>query len=383
MTTVIHSCPVWLPQTQTWMYNLVRFLPSDIDAQIVCDRSENLDQFGVPKIHCLTDKSPWRRVMEKGIRSARIRNPFGFTVNIARSQGAQILHSHFGHIGWVDMTAARQAKLRHVVSFYGLDVNYLPLKDPRWRRRYRALFDHVDAVLCEGPHMGACVAALDCPESKLHIHRLGADIDTIPFRPFEWSPGNPLRVLIAASFREKKGIPNALAALGQLRHTVPLEITLIGDAGAEPRAQKEKAAIQDAIRQYELGERISQLGYQPHERLMEEARRHHVFLSPSLTASDGDTEGGAPVSLIDMAASGMVIVSTRHCDIPEIVCDGQTGLLAAENDVAGLVTKLEWLVAHPEAWSEMRVAARRHVEAHYSASVQAESLAKIYRALVT
>ena len=70
------------------------------------------------------------------------------------------------------------------------------------------------------------------------------------------------------------------------------------------------------------------LGYVSRETLREEAYEHDVFLAPSVTASNGDTEGGAPVAIIEMSASGMPIVSTNHCDIPSVVLDGVTGLLA-------------------------------------------------------
>jgi len=104
-----------------------------------------------------------------------------------------------------------------------------------------------------------------------------------------------------------------------------------------------------------------------------------VFLSPSLTASDGDTEGGAPVSLIEMSASGMMVVSTTHCDIPGVVINGRTGLLAGEHDVDGLVTHLRWLIANPSQWATMRTAARAHIEAEFDARRQGERLAAIYR----
>src|SRR5690606_39794503 len=69
----------------------------------------------------------------------------------------------------------------------------------------------------------------------------------------------------------------------------------------------------------------SDLGYQPWRALMDAAYRHHVFLSPSITASDGDTEGGAPVGLIEMAATGMPVISSRHADIPEVIEHGVGG----------------------------------------------------------
>ena len=46
---------------------------------------------------------------------------------------------------------------------------------------------------------------------------------------------------------------------------------------------------------------------------------------------------GLPVTLMEMAASGMPVISTRHADIPELVEHQRTGLLADERDVDGLV----------------------------------------------
>jgi len=45
---------------------------------------------------------------------------------------------------------------------------------------------------------------------------------------------------------------------------------------------------------------------------------------------DGDCEGGAPVSLIEASASGIPVVSTVPCDIPQEVKDGLTGRLLPE-----------------------------------------------------
>ncbi len=381
MITVLHSIPVWLPQTQTWMYNQLHHLPNDIDWHVVCERTENLDQFVVPNIHCLAEGPGWRACRDKVLRALRLRRHLGFTIEVAGDRRASVIHSHFGNIGWDDMAVARRAGLRHVVSFYGLDVTYLPRRNPLWLRRYRALFGHVDTVLCEGSHMAGCVVALGCPERKVRVHRLGVGLDDIPFAPHPWRRGDPLRVLLAASFREKKGIPIAVEALARLRDRVPLEITLIGDAGADRRARAEKRRILATVDRCDLNGSVRMLGYQPHARLLEEARRHHIFLSPSITARDGDTEGGAPVSLIEMAASGIVVVSTNHCDIPGVVRHGVTGLLADERDVNGLVTNLEWLVEHPDRWDAMRTAARKHIESRFDARAQGERQAEIYRSL--
>jgi len=380
-TIVIHSTSRWLPQTATWLYDEVRFLPPSIESHIVCEASLNLDQFPHENIHSLADSPVWQNVWDRGVRKLGLRHHLDFLVRHARRTGARVLHSHFGDIGWQDSGAARSAGLKHVVTFYGLDVNYIPRTNRKWAARYRELFERVDRVLCEGPHMAQCIVGLGCPEGKIRVHHLGVDVDAIPFRPAVWAPGEPLRALIAASFTEKKGIPYALDALGRLQHDVPLEITIIGDAHEAPRSLAEKERILSAIEEHNLGHRTHLLGYTPHAVVHEEAQRHHVFVQPSVTSSDGDTEGGAPVSIIEMCAAGVPVVCTTHCDIPGVVLNGVTGLLAPERDADGLLEHLRWLVKHTDKWPAMLAAGRKHIEAEFNARVQGERLAAIYREL--
>jgi colanic acid/amylovoran biosynthesis glycosyltransferase len=381
--TVLHSSPIWLQQTQTWIYNQVAELQRlGVKTHVVCEYVENLEQFRVANIHCFSDEAKRRQLLDKGLRKLRIRRHLNYLVSVGRKVDAQILHSHFGHVAWANLSAARQLKAKHVVTFYGLDVNMLPTQSPTWRQRYNELFEEADLILCEGSHMANCIVLLGCPPKKIKVQHLGVDVENIKFSPRQWGSGEPLKVLIAASFREKKGISYAIEALGLLHKAIPLKLTIIGDAGADPASQREKKAILDALERSGLSEDACLLGYQSHETLFHEAYQHHIFLSPSVTASDGDTEGGAPVALIEMAASGMPIVSTTHCDIPEIVKHGVTGLLAAERDVDALVCHLKWFVENPEKWGDMLEAGRRHVEHEYDLHTQGGRLAIHYSALV-
>ncbi len=378
-TIVFHSFPVWLPLTQTWMFNQVRFLPESIENHIVCETTENLGSFGLPNIHSFDHLPRPIQLWDRTWKKLGVRRHLTFPIRAARRHGAHILHSHFGNIGWQDIPVASSANLKHVVSFYGFDANFLPSLEPRWHDRYAELFSNVACVLCEGPHMGRSIVALGCPESKIRIHHLGIETERTPFRPRCWTKDQgPLRVLIAASFQEKKGIPYALKALAELRREISLEVTIIGDANHEPRSREEKRRILDVIQQTGMGSTVRMLGYQPHHVLLQEAYEHHLFLSPSITAEDGDTEGGAPVTIIEMVASGMTVVSTNHCDIPDIVRHGETGLLSNERDVDGIVQNVLWLIDHPRCWSRMMECGRRRIEHDYNATIQGRRLAAIY-----
>lgn len=389
---VAHYTRRWLPQTQTWLYNQVRFLPRSVEPHVICEQTANLDQFAIDNLHSFADAAPWRYHWDVGLRFLGVRPYYPFTIERVRETGADLFHTHFGDYSWQNLEVSRRTGVPHVVTFYGNDVTSYPQQDEKWKDRYRALFEHVDGILCEGPHMAASVRDLGCPAEKVHVHHLGVPVEDIPFRPRTYERGEPLRVLMAASFREKKGIPYAIDALGQLKDEIPLDVTLIGGVAKVPLfgglsknvsgSEAEKERILAAISDANLEDHVRLMGYQPHDVLMEEAYDHHLFLQPSVTARNGDGEGGAPVTLIEMSASGMPIISTEHCDIPSVVKHGESGFLAPERDPDALVDHLRRMIESPDQWRAMAEAGREHVEAEYNAPIQGERLANRYREIM-
>lgn len=381
--TVLHFVPSWLPQTQTWIFRQVAELQQlGVNAHVVCGRRENLDQFSLPHIHCLEDEPRSTQLLDRTMRLFRPRRHLSYVVTTGKRIGANVVHTHFGHTGWINSGAVAKLGAKHVVTFYGLDVNKLPAHSVVWRRRYKQLFEDVDLILCEGSHMARSIVALGCPAAKVTVQHLGVDVQNIHFSPRHWEPRTPFKALIAASFREKKGIPYAIEALAMLNKQIPVEITIIGDADPSLESQREKAVILNALKQSGLASKTRLLGYQSHDVLFREAYQHHVYISPSVTASDGDTEGGAPVTIIEMAASGMPIVSTKHCDIPEVIGNDATWLLAEERNVEQLYQRLWQLTQNPEQWKTMLAAVRNHIELEYDAMTQGIRLAANYQRLV-
>jgi colanic acid/amylovoran biosynthesis glycosyltransferase len=377
--SVLHSLYQWLPVTQGWLYTQICQLPYFINNAVVTEDIINPELFPIANLMSLSATSRQRWIGEKLLRKVGCCRSLPIVLEQARLQNAQVLHSHFGHHGWANLDAARKLNLKHVVTFYGFDVNQLPQQDPRWKVRYQSLFEQIECVLCEGPYMAQCLVALGCPSYKAKVHHLGITLEKFPFQPRKWRSGEPLKVLIAASFREKKGIPNAIAALGQLQR-MPIEITIIGDAGSDNASQKEKRLILEAVQHYGLTPTF--MGYQPHSVFLEQAYRHHLFISPSVTASDGDTEGGAPVSIIEAAATGMPVVATRHCDIPEVLKPYPANLLAPERNVEELVRILNWWVGYPQKWEDILLPQRAYIEAEFDAKVQGARLAEVYTQVI-
>jgi colanic acid/amylovoran biosynthesis glycosyltransferase len=78
----------------------------------------------------------------------------------------------------------------------------------------------------------------------------------------------------------------------------------------------------------------------------------------------------------------MPVVSTTHCDIPQTVEDGRTGLLAAEGDEAALDERLWTMLKQPGRWPEMGAAAGALARERFDMHRCAEELVGRYRALL-
>jgi colanic acid/amylovoran biosynthesis glycosyltransferase len=379
---IIRYTPCWLPQTMTWVYTNQQFLPADFENHVVCEWSENLDQFHPENLISLGRRPGPTTLLRRAQRRLGLVNDDREILDLLDRTLAtvrpHVLHSHFGNCGWANSKVASKYDIRQIVTFHGLDLSLLPRADRRWYSRYREMSDRIDLVLAEGPHMARCIAELGVDPAKIKLFRLGIDLSRILYRP-RMNSGKAARFLIAGSFREKKGIPYALEALALVARRNPdLKITVLGDSLGSKREEAEKRRIMSVVAKHGLGHRTQFLGYQPYDTVIREFYNHDVFVSPSVTSSDGDTEGGAPVTVIEAAASGMPIMSTTHCDIPFVLSEENGRYLVPERDASALAHSIEQLLDTND-WNPIISANRRLVEAELDVRRQTGKLADLYR----
>ena len=117
--------------------------------------------------------------------------------------------------------------------------------------------------------------------------------------------------------------------------------------------------------QLDLGERIRFLGVCSQAEVAALMRQVRVFVQHSLVAADGDSEGN-PVAVMEAQLSGLPVVATRHAGIPEVVVDGQTGLLVDEGDVQAMAAAMERLLQDSALCVRFGTAGRRHVEQRFT-----------------
>ena len=292
---------------------------------------------------------------------------------------AELVHAHFGPKGYETLLLAEAAGLPLVTTFYGHDLSRLPQKEPDWREKYQVLFKRGALFLVEGTHMKKRLVDLGCPREKVHVQHLGVELDRLSCQPRSRTSEEPLKILTAGRLTEKKGFPYAVRAFARFREQGGKgHLTIIGGLRDPERDQAARDTLNTIARRHGVEDEVRLRGFLPYEELLEAYYKHHVFLSPSVQAENGDNEGGAPVTLIEASATGMPIISTRHCDIPEVVQHQKTGLLAEEEDVEKLAEHLITLSRHPERLVEMGEEARSHIEREYNASIQGERLDEVY-----
>ena len=363
----------YLPSTQNWIYEQFRAL-RDFTPLVLTQKTANLGIFPVERIVVARSGGPMRRA-----RDGLSRRLLGYDPKFAaalRAQRALLIHAHFGGRGVASVELSRVLGVPLLVSFYGFDMWRDGGDSSRLRARYARLFEHCSYAIAEGPVARSRLLELGCPEAKARIHPLGVDLNELPYseRPNRGS----VRVLLAARFTEKKGVVYAVEAFCRAASREPgLQLTLVGDADESQAQQRVKSELQRMVKLAQLDGRIRFAGELPPSELRRLLYEHDVLLQPSVRAADGDAEGGFPVILSEAAASGMPLIGTRHCDIPEIVVERKTGWLCEERNVAKLEAALIEAAREPGKRSKFGSGARQQVEARFD--INQHTLDSLYR----
>jgi colanic acid/amylovoran biosynthesis glycosyltransferase len=184
-------------------------------------------------------------------------------------------------------------------------------------------------------------------------------------------------------FVEKKGLVDGMRACAIARKSgVKLRLTVVGDAPEEDvKGQEIKRTLLEIAQQPELSGYVRFMGFLPLKATRALLSEQDVLLCPSKQGSDGNAEGGSPVVLTEAMSMGLLCIGTKHCDIPEVIIDRETGLLCDEGDVFGLAESLNDLAGSQARLVDMTAAGRRHMEKKFNLALQLDEISEAYRSL--
>lgn len=217
---------------------------------------------------------------------------------------------------------------------HGYDLSlYKILK--KWDGAYKRFISETELLLPISQRWAdLLIKDYNADPKKVFVQHMGVNVKNINFYPREINIDNgPVKFIAVGRATEKKGLEYAIKAIAQTKNT---ELSIVGDG----ELLKQLELLID-----DLGARgqVKMLGRQPHEQVLSLLENSHVFILPSVRASDGDMEG-IPVALMEAMASGLLVISTNHSGIPELIDHKVSGLLADEKSVSQLKQNIEYIV---------------------------------------
>lgn len=299
---------------------------------------------------------------------------FGMAGRLARGLGEfapRVVHAHFGQSGPAALTLAKSLRIPLVVTYHGQDAT---IQDEELKRSWRGreylrgrpgVMREAALVIAVSEFIRSRLIAQGFPASKVVTHRNGINLDF--FR--RASEGREPVVVFVGRFVEKKGCEYLLRALGQLRQAgLPVRSVLIGDGVLGPSLRQLSV---------DVGAGAEFAGFLPLPEVKGWLERASVVAVPSVTGSDGNSEG-LPTVILEAQAMGTPVVATRHAGNAEGVAEGRTALLVEERDVDGLADAIRFFVENPRAVEAYGAAGRSFVEANFGIEGQAAGLEQLY-----
>lgn len=276
------------------------------------------------------------------------------------------LHAHFLHTpASVTRYAAALLGLPWTGSAHAKDI----WTTPEWEKREKLASCEwlVTCTRANREHLAALA-----PPGKVELLYHGIDLARFPRNAAIGSArdgsSEPVVILSVARLVEKKGTEILLEALARISPALQWRFVHVGGGPLLKSLQGRAARLG-------IEERVTWRGALTQDEVLAEYRKADVFALASRIARDGDRDG-LPNVIAEAQSQGLACVATRVSAIPELVRDGQTGILVPENDAEALARALESLVADPARRRALGQAAQTRVREGFALEPNIDALAR-------
>lgn len=266
-----------------------------------------------------------------------------------------MIYAHFLHTpASVARYAAAIRQLPFAISAHAKDI----WTTPEWEKREK-IADAEWLTTCTRYGADHLRALMGPDEGKVRLHYHGLD-----FARFAGSTARapaqqtgPVRITSVGRLVEKKGYDDLLNALARLPDTLNWRFEHIG-GGDQEKVMTIRA------RELGLSERITWHGRKPQSDVKALLANADIFVLASKIAADGDRDG-LPNVLMEAQAVGVACVSTAVSAIPELIQDGETGILVPPGDPDALAAAITCLATDTELRAQLAAAGTARVRTEF------------------
>jgi colanic acid/amylovoran biosynthesis glycosyltransferase len=282
---------------------------------------------------------------------------------VLRDRAGAHTHAHFvDRAATVALVVSRLQGGRYSVTAHAADLYARPTMVQE--RVSNALF----AVTCTEYNRAYLTSQVGIdPSSVLRIYH-GLDFSAYDARR---DPDDPPLLLSVGQLKEKKGLPDLVAACAALRDRGrEVQCVIVGEGPM-------RGELESAIAEHGLQDRVHLVGAIPHPEVVGYLRRAYAFVLPCVVASDGDRDG-IPNAILEAMAMGVPVISTPVSGIPEVI-SGDRGILVQPHDPSGLAVAVEGLLDDPSRAMAAGQAGRRFVLDEFDINRNAQRLLDLFQ----
>ena len=289
---------------------------------------------------------------------------------VLRRLRPDIVHAHEAHavaMAALALSMGSPEPRPRLVTSRRVDFRLKKNAFSRWKYR------QVDCFLCASSMIQSMLVSDGVPRERTAVVYSGIDVSHVAAAP-------PLNVHAEFWLPTHAPVIGNVAALvphkGQryLIDAAPLVIREIPDARFVIVGQGElESALRKQIRNHRLERHVILAGFRPD--VLSLHKGFDVFVMSSVTE-------GLGTSLLDAMASARPVVATRTGGIPEVVEDGETGLLVPPRNPQALAHAIVRLLRDEPLRQRMAAAGLARVSAHFSADRMVQQTLDVYARLV-
>ena len=285
-----------------------------------------------------------------------------------------IAHSHAMFSSYEYLFLKEVFAIPLVTTFHGLEpknAKSLP------HHKIKQILTSCDAFFLNTTFAKKQLIDLGCPEKKIHIIPQATNVEDFPYSDRKIGKDNPVVILSVGRLSIEKGFHITVNAIAKLVKKHPsIQYRIIGSG-------TEEANLRQQIDGLELSNNVTIFGAVSTEILQKQYTHAHIFILPSIDFRDGSHTETQGVVLQEAQASGIPVIASRTGGIPEIIKDGQTGLLFEEGDSQQLSEKIDSLINDRSLYSSLQKQGRKDVEENYSVEAISKRLTSIYEKILT
>ena len=297
-------------------------------------------------------------------------------VRLLRREPVDIVHTHTSVAGVVGRLAAVVARVPIRIHMVHSVPGAHP--GPRWRRAagrwVERLLAHLTTEYVAGSHAAAALLQDGLPRrapqgTTIHYsfdpEALARGATAAAEWRAQWHPeGDEVVVGIVGRLEPQKGVLELLPALPPLlAANRQIRLVLVGDGSLRP-------AVERSLADLGIAYRVLLTGWVE--------RGGAVMPALDVLALPSRWEPFGIVNL-EAAAAGVPVVAFAVDGVPEVVADGETGVLVRPGDTAAFADALGLLCADPQRRAALGAAARRRVERQFLPAEMAQAHVRLYR----